>query len=154
MAANTQKFGHVLEFEHPIIELDAKIEELESFAETTEMDLSGQISQMRNRSEELKREIFLNLSAWQRVLVARHPARPVFSDYLSMLFTDVVELHGDFVAGNDGAMYTGLGMIDNQRVLIVGHRKGKTTKDRIACNFGSAHPAGYRKALAKMKLAA
>jgi acetyl-CoA carboxylase carboxyl transferase subunit alpha len=154
MVTNLQKAGHILEFEHPIIELDEKIRELESFAETTEMDLSGQISQMRNRSEELKREVFLNLSAWQRVLVARHPARPVFSDYLSMLFTDVVELHGDYVSGNDGAMFTGFGMLEDERILIVGHRKGKTTKERIACNFGSAHPEGYRKALAKMKLAA
>ncbi|MDF1662161.1 MAG: acetyl-CoA carboxylase carboxyltransferase subunit alpha [Planctomycetota bacterium] len=154
MATNTQKVGHILEFEHPIIELDAKIEELENFAETTEMDLTGQISQMRSRSEELKKEIFLNLSAWQRVMVARHPARPVFSDYLSMLFTDVVELHGDYVTGNDGAMFTGFGTIGEERCVIVGHRKGKTTKERIACNFGCANPEGYRKALAKMKLAA
>jgi acetyl-CoA carboxylase carboxyl transferase subunit alpha len=153
MAADIQKAGHVLDFEQPIIELDAKIEELENFAETTEMDLTGQISQMRSRSEELKREVFLNLSAWQRVMVARHPARPLFSDYLSTLFTDVVELHGDYLGGNDGAMFTGFGMIEDERVLIVGHRKGKTTKERIACNFGSAQPEGYRKALAKMKLA-
>lgn len=136
------------------MELDAKIEELENFASTTEMNLTGQIEQLRARSRELKREIFMNLSDWQRVKVARHPKRPIFSDYLAGLFSDSLELHGDCLNGDDHAMFTGFGTIDSHRVMIVGQRKGKTTKERVATNFGCAHPEGYRKALRKMQLAA
>ena len=153
MASDAQKTLEVLDFEQPIYELEAKIEELETFAETTDMDLSGQIGQMRLRSDELKREIFAELSAWERVRVARHPNRPVFQDYFSALFEDDLELHGDGLSGDDGAIYTGFGTIGGHRALVVGHRKGKTTRERIACNFGSAHPEGYRKALRKMQLA-
>jgi acetyl-CoA carboxylase carboxyl transferase subunit alpha len=157
MAASDPKSGG-LDFEAPIAELERKIEELESFAETTEMDLGGQIEQLRARCRELKKEVFANLTAWQRIQIARHPNRPVFTDYHTALFEDSIELHGDLAFGDDKAIYTGLGTItgsDSQkrRVMVVGQRKGKNTKDRIAFNFGCAHPEGYRKALAKMKLA-
>ena len=142
-----------LEFEAPILELQRRIEELESFAQSTEMDLSHQISQLKTRCEELQREVVANLSAWQRIQLARHPNRPVFSDYLSRLFEEPLELHGDQHFGDDAAMFTGLTKFRGRSVLLVGHRKGKNTKERIACNFGSAHPEGYRKALRKMKLA-
>jgi len=152
MASSDPKNGG-LDFEAPIAELERKIEELESFAETTEMDLGGQIEQLRARSRELKREVFANLSAWQRIQIARHPNRPVFTDYHGALFDDTIELHGDLAFGDDKAIYTGFGTIEGRRVLVVGQRKGKNTKDRIAYNFGCAHPEGYRKALKKMQLA-
>jgi acetyl-CoA carboxylase carboxyl transferase subunit alpha len=142
-----------LDFEGPILELQRKIEELESFAESTEMDLRGQIEQLRSRCAELQREVVAKLSPWERIQLARHQGRPLFSDYLSALFEDDIELHGDQHAGDDAAIYTGLATFRGRSVLLVGHRKGKNTKDRIATNFGSAHPEGYRKALHKMRLA-
>src|SRR5262245_13750579 len=147
-----------LDFEAPIAELERKIEELETFASTTEMDMSGQIAQLRERCVELQKDVFKNLSAWQRIQIARHPLRPVFNDYLAGLFEDTIELHGDRRFGDDKAIWTGLATIPDpgkpgRRVMVIGQRKGKNTKDRIAYNFGCAHPEGYRKALAKMKLA-
>jgi acetyl-CoA carboxylase carboxyl transferase subunit alpha len=152
MASSDPKNGG-LDFEAPIAELERKIEELESFAETTEMDLGGQIEQLRGRCRELKREVFAKLSAWQRIQIARHPQRPVFTDYHTAIFDDSIELHGDLAFGDDKAIFTGLGTIDGHKVMVVGQRKGKNTKDRIAYNFGCAHPEGYRKALKKMQLA-
>lgn len=142
-----------LDFEAPIQELQRKIEELESFAETTEMDLRGQIDQLKARCAELQREIVAKLTPWERVQVARHPNRPVFSDYLTALFEAPLELHGDQACGDDPAVYTGFAKLRGRSVLVVGHRKGKNTKERILRNFGSAHPEGYRKALHKMHLA-
>jgi acetyl-CoA carboxylase carboxyl transferase subunit alpha len=142
-----------LHFEGPIEELRQKIEELEAFASSTEMDLSGQIDQLKSRCLELQREVLAKLAPWERIQLARHPARPLFSDYLSNVFTDVVELHGDQLFGDDYAIFTGLAKLRGRPVLLVGHRKGKNTKERIACNFGSAHPEGYRKALLKMRIA-
>jgi acetyl-CoA carboxylase carboxyl transferase subunit alpha len=139
MASSDPKNGG-LDFEAPIAELERKIEELESFAETTEMDLAGQIEQLRARCRELKREVFANLSAWQRIQIARHAQRPVFTDYHAGIFDDSIELHGDLAFGDDKAIYTGFGTIDGgplgkKRVMVVGQRKGKNTKDRIAYNF-------------------
>src|SRR5262249_24763260 len=156
MAADDKRAG--LDFEAPIAELERKIEELESFATTTEMDLQGQIEQLRARCRELKKEVFTNLTAWQRIQIARHPQRPVFSDYAVAIYDDAIELHGDRAFGDDKAIYARLGTIQDpasgqRRVMVVGQRKGKNTKDRITFNFGCAHPEGYRKALAKMKLA-
>jgi len=142
-----------LEFEGPIHELQRKIEELESFAESTEMDLGGQIQKLRNRCRELQREVVASLSPWERIQLARHPSRPVFSDYLNTIFEEPLELHGDQAFGDDPAIYTGLAKMSGRSVLVVGHRKGKNTKERIKGNFGSAHPEGYRKALHKMRLA-
>ncbi|MGE0712551.1 MAG: acetyl-CoA carboxylase carboxyltransferase subunit alpha [Planctomycetota bacterium] len=142
-----------LEFEGPINELQRKIEELQSFAESTEIDLSGQIEQLRQRCAELQREVVDRLTPWERIQLARHPSRPVFSDYLSAVFDAPLELHGDYNSGEDRAIFTGLAKLRGRSVMVVGHRKGKNTKDRLACNFGMPHPEGYRKALLKMRLA-
>jgi acetyl-CoA carboxylase carboxyl transferase subunit alpha len=142
-----------LEFEGPIVELQRKIEELESFAASTEMDLSGQIDQLKLRCVELQKEVLSNLTAWERIQLARHPGRPLFSDYLANVFDEPLELHGDYLGGDDHAIFTGLAKLRGRSVLLVGHRKGKNTEERIACNFGSAHPEGYRKALLKMRMA-
>ena len=142
-----------LEFEAPILELEKKIEELEVFAQTTQMDLSGQIRDLLERLEEEKRRVYAGLSAWQRVQIARHPNRPLTSDYLNLLVEDFVELYGDRHFADDRAIVSGLGKIGDLKLMIIGHRKGKGTKERVLCNFGSAHPEGYRKALEKMKLA-
>ncbi len=142
-----------LDFEQPIHEIEQKIEELETFADSTQLDLGDQIAQLRLLRDDLRRDIQSRLTPWQRVQIARHPGRPVAADYLEGAFTDFVELHGDRTFGDDGAIATGFAKLGERRVLVVAHRKGKTTKDRIACNFGSAHPEGYRKAILKMQLA-
>ncbi len=142
-----------LDFEGPILELQKKIEELESFAESTEMDLRGQIEQLRRRWRELQREVIAKLTPWQRIQIARHPNRPVFSDYLTTIFDEPLELHGDQAFADDQAMWAGFAKFRGRSVVVVGHRKGKNTKDRITCNFGCAHPEGYRKAMRVMRLA-
>jgi acetyl-CoA carboxylase carboxyl transferase subunit alpha len=150
---------HVLDFERPVLELEKKIDELVLFSQSTEMDLSGQIAELRRRAQDLVREICANLTPWQRVQIARHPQRPTFADYLQALVEDWIELHGDRTFGDDKAIVTGLGRIKGEngapgwRVMLVAHKKGKTTKERVACNFGMPHPEGYRKALRKMRLA-
>jgi acetyl-CoA carboxylase carboxyl transferase subunit alpha len=143
----------VLDFERPIVELESKIEELVSFGATTEVDLSAQIEELRRKAADLVREIYAGLTPWQRIQIARHPQRPTFADYLAAFIEDPIELHGDRNFRDDRAIWTGFGRIDGRRVLIVAQRKGKTTKERVACNFGMPHPEGYRKALRKMKLA-
>lgn len=142
-----------LDFEGPIHELQKKIEELESFAESTEMDLRGQIEQLRRRWRELQREVISKLTPWQRIQLARHPQRPVFSDYLTGVFEAPVELHGDQAFADDHAIFTGFAKLRGRSVMLIGHRKGKNTKERIATNFGCAHPEGYRKALRALRLA-
>jgi acetyl-CoA carboxylase carboxyl transferase subunit alpha len=149
----SQNCQYVLDFERPIVELESKIEELVAFGATTEVDLSAQISELRARGADLVREIYAGLTPWQRVLIARHPLRPTFTDYLGAFVEDWIELHGDRGFRDDRAIATGFGRIGGHRCLIVGQRKGKTTKERLACNFGMPHPEGYRKALRKMKVA-
>jgi len=143
-----------LEFERPILELEQKIEELQNLSATTGMDLNGEIQPLKERCARLLRETFASLEPWQQVAVARHPNRPLLNDYVTMLFDPFFELSGDRAFADDHAILTGFGRIGDERVLLVGHRKGKTTREKIACNFGCAHPEGYRKAMAKMKLAA
>lgn len=140
-------------FEKPIKELEEKIKELEDFARSKQVDLGEELTILRGRLLKLLRETYENLSPYERVMVARHPNRPQVPDYIQMVFHEYLELHGDRAFGDDKAMLTGFGRVEDHRVLIVGHRKGKTTKEKIAFNFGSAHPEGYRKALLKMKLA-
>jgi acetyl-CoA carboxylase carboxyl transferase subunit alpha len=142
-----------LPFEAPIDDVRSRLAELEELAQKTTHDLSEELSFYSERLQRLTDEIYSDLTAWNRVQVARHPNRPLTSDYIQHLCEDWVELHGDGVFGDDRAMVTGLGTIHGHKVMIVGHRKGRDTKDRLACNFGSAHPEGYRKALRKMKLA-
>ena len=141
------------DFEKPILELEKRIEELESFSRKAGVDLSEEINKLRSRANEQKREVFSKLSAWQRVLLSRDPNRPDLMDYLTMVFEDFVELHGDRALGDDGAMVTGLCKVGGIKVMLVAQRKGKTTKERMAWNFGSPNPEGYRKAIEKMRLA-
>ena len=142
-----------LDFEAPIIELEKKIEELRTFAESTEVDLSGQIEKLVKKCDEKKRAIFNNLTPWQKIQLARHPQRPLTTDIVKAIVADFIELHGDKAFRDDPAILCGLGRIDEQRVLLVGHRKGKDTAEKVACHFGSPHPEGYKKAMLKMKMA-
>ena len=142
-----------LDFETPIIELEAKIEELRNFSMTTQVDLSDQIEKLIERCNEKKKAIFSKLTPWQRVLTARHPRRPLTSDYVQFMVDDFVEIYGDRSFRDDPSILTGFGKIGGHRVLVVGHRKGKDTAEKLACYFGCSHPEGYRKALLKMKLA-
>jgi len=144
---------NVLEFERPILELDEKIHELEDLRGVTNMELEQEIEPLKKRRIELIASIYAGLTPWQRVLVARHPDRPLTTDYIHGMLDDFIELHGDRAFADDKAMVTGLARIENRRFLLVGHRKGRGTTQRLECNFGSAHPEGYRKALLKMKLA-
>jgi len=144
---------HRLDFEAPIVELENKIEELRTFAQSTEVDLSGQIDKLEAKCQEKKKAIFANLTPWQRIQLARHPDRPLTSDFVMGLIDDFVELHGDRSFRDDPAILTGLGYFEGRRVMIVGHRKGKDTAEKISCHFGSPHPEGYHKAMKKMKLA-
>ena len=142
-----------LDFEAPIIELEKKIEELRTFAESTEVDLSGQIEKLVKKCDEKKRAIFNNLTPWQKIQLARHPQRPLTTDIVKAIVADFIELFGDKAFRDDPAILCGLGRIDEQRILLVGHRKGKDTAEKVACHFGSPHPEGYKKALIKMKMA-
>jgi acetyl-CoA carboxylase carboxyl transferase subunit alpha len=144
---------HALPFEKPLVELQHKLVKLRERAEQSpELDLSAEIGLVERRLDQRTREIFENLNPWDRVLVARHQARPVFSDYLSACFEDPVELHGDRAFSDDYAMFSGFARLGDQKVVLIGHRKGKTTKERMATNFGMAHPEGYRKAMRVMRL--
>ncbi len=145
--------GSYLEFEEEVADLDRQMNELRKLTSSKGIDYSAEIRQLqRQQVAELKR-IYSNLTAWQTVQVARHPNRPLLSDYLSLMVKDFRELHGDRCFGDDRAIIAGLGQIGRERVLVIGQDKGKTTKQKIASNFGCPNPEGYRKALAKMKFA-
>jgi acetyl-CoA carboxylase carboxyl transferase subunit alpha len=141
-----------LDFEQPILDLEGRRRTLEqSASRTPEQD--EQLRQLRRELAERTRHVYANLTPWQIVQVARHKDRPYTSDYLALVFEDFVELHGDRRFGNDRAILTGFARLDQHKVLVVGHQKGRTYKERSACYFGCAHPEGYRKAILKMKLA-
>ncbi|HKX46079.1 MAG TPA: acetyl-CoA carboxylase carboxyltransferase subunit alpha, partial [Planctomycetota bacterium] len=140
-------------FERKVREIEDKIAELRELAQSTKYDVSGAIEQLEVQLGEVLQRTYAELTPWERVNVARHPNRPVASDYVQTMLDDFVELHGDRVFGDDRAMLTGLATMGHRRFLLVAHRKGRTTKERIECNFGCAHPEGYRKAWRKMKLA-
>ncbi len=142
-----------MDFEKPIIELEKKIEELKSFTSKEDIDLSSEIKKLEVKLKEVKKEIFEHLTPWQRVQIARHPKRPYTSDYINMITSDFVELHGDRGYSDDKAIIGGFAKIDKTRVMIMGHQKGRDTKENLQRNFGSAHPEGYRKAMRLMKLA-
>ncbi len=142
-----------LAFEQPVFDVERKIEELQRAAQRGE-DTHEQLRRLRLEHKRKLQEIYENLSAWQTVQVARHKDRPYTRDYLSMVFEEFVELHGDRHFGDDRAMLTGFAKLDRYKVLVVGHQKGRTYKERTACYFGCAHPEGYRKAMQKMRLAA
>ena len=142
-----------LDFEKPILELELKISELKSLAYDGSIDLSEEIKTLEARLEKLKREIFESLTPWQKVQIARHPKRPYTSDYINMIMADFIELHGDRLYQDDKALVGGLAKIDGEKVMVMGHQKGRDTKENLIRNFGSAHPEGYRKAMRLMKLA-
>ncbi len=141
-----------LPFETPIFELEKQLSELEK-QHPNAFSGSDEIRKLRREIEKLLATTFDNLSAWQTVQVARHPNRPQTSDYINSVFDEFVELHGDRAIGDDRAMITGFARLDDFRVMLVGHQKGKSLEERSQCFFGCAHPEGYRKALVKMKLA-
>lgn len=144
---------HRLSFERPIYELEAQLEKLEKFSRD-HPEAKSEISRFRRELIDLKKKIYGNLKPWETVEVARHPDRPMTTDYLELVFDEFVELHGDKFFGDDRAIRTGWAKIDQYRVMVVGHQKGKSYKERTTCYFGCAHPEGYRKAMAKMRMAA
>src|SRR6266403_5458581 len=144
---------HPLEFEKPIVELEKQLEELKKHSKLQAIDLEREVKAMEQKIEETRKQIYQNLTAWQRVLIARHTARPFALDYLKLAFSDFVELHGDRLFGDDEAMPCGFATIGEHRCAVVAHQKGRDTKENIRRNFGSAHPEGYRKALRVMRLA-
>ena len=141
------------EFESPILELEKRINELVGSNGDLDVDTNAELRKLKRRCEKRKKEVYAGLTPWQRVQVARHPARPQTMDYIRLVFADFIELRGDRCYKDDPAVLTGLARIGGHRVMVVGHCKGRTTKEKVACYFGCAHPEGYRKALAKMKLA-
>jgi acetyl-CoA carboxylase carboxyl transferase subunit alpha len=152
--SRTPKKAHVvLDFERPILELERKIEELETLSKSTGMNLNGEVRPLKDRLGHLVTEIFRNLSPLQVVQVARHPDRPLTVDYVEAVFDDFIEVHGDRNFRDDRAIVAGFGRIGGRRVAVVGHRKGRGTKEKMACFWGCAHPEGYRKALRIMKTA-
>ena len=144
---------HRLSFEQPIVDIESRIAKLEKVAQQT-LETKNEIRRLRRELVDRTRQIYANLKPCETVEVARHPNRPQTVDYLNYVFEEFVELHGDRTFGDDRAIRTGWGKLDDLRVMVVGHQKGKTLKERNECYFGCAHPEGYRKAMAKMKLAA
>src|SRR5215469_5090614 len=145
---------HYLDFERPIADLEAKIEELSKLSETAAAgDFEGEITSLRARVLKLRREAYAKLDPWQKTQVARHPERPHFMDYVGHLVTEFVELRGDRKFGDDQAIVGGLGRFRGQAVVVMGHEKGRDTSSRLKHNFGMARPEGYRKAVRLMDMA-
>jgi acetyl-CoA carboxylase carboxyl transferase subunit alpha len=142
-----------LEFEQPIAELEAKIEQLRFVQDDSAVDISDEISRLDAKSQNLTKEIYAKLTPWQCALVARHPQRPYTLDYLGLVFTDFEELHGDRNYADDHAIVGGLARFNGQSCMVIGHQKGRDTKEKIQRNFGMPRPEGYRKALRLMRLA-
>ncbi len=143
-----------LDFEKPIVALEKKIADIRDFATGESVELSREIAALEKKLERLQKEIYSKLTRWQRVQLARHPKRPVASDYIKALIADFIELHGDRGFADDHAVITGFGKLENQKLLVVAQQKGKDTKEKLFHNFGMANPEGYRKALRTMQLAA
>lgn len=142
-----------LDFEQPIADLETKIEELRFVQDDSALDISEEIARLQKKSQGLTRDIYAKLTSWQISQVARHPQRPYTLDYLAGMFTDFEELHGDRAFADDPAIVGGLARFGGQTVIVIGHQKGRDTKEKIHRNFGMPRPEGYRKALRLMKLA-
>lgn len=142
-----------LEFEKPIVDLEAKIEEMKSLAQNSGVDVDTAVKKLEKKLESLKKEIFQNLTRWQRVQLSRHPERPYTLDYIYEITEDFIELHGDRNVRDDSAMVGGMGTVDGKTIMFIGQQKGRNTKQRQMRNFGMANPEGYRKALRLMKIA-
>lgn len=142
-----------LSFEKPLVELENKIKELRRFTEEKGIDFSDEVARLEQKAKVLAEQIYGNLTPWQRVQIARHPDRPTTMEYISHIFTDFMELHGDRLYGDDLAIIGGIAKLDGRPVTVIGHQKGKDTKENIQRNFGMPHPEGYRKALRLMQQA-
>lgn len=142
-----------LDFEKPILELENKIQELKVFSSNKKINLEPEIKKLEQKLEKMKEGVYNDLTDWQRVQLARHPSRPYTMDYINMITSDFVELHGDRLFADDLAFVGGFAKINGQKVIIMGHQKGRDTKENIMRNFGCAHPEGYRKAMRLMQLA-
>ena len=142
-----------LDFEQPIAELESKIDELRLVVGGSEINLSEEIDRLHDKSLSLTESIFSDLSPWQVAQVARHPQRPYTLDYISRIFTDFEEMHGDRTLGDDKAIIGGIANLDGKPVMVIGHEKGRTVKEKVARNFGMPNPEGYRKALRLMETA-
>jgi acetyl-CoA carboxylase carboxyl transferase subunit alpha len=144
---------NLLDFEKPIAELEAKLDDMKHLARDSDKEVQAAIKALEKKILELKKETFENLTGWQRVQLSRHPDRPYTQDYIYEITSDFIELHGDRTVADDKAMIGGFGSIDGQTFMLIGHQKGRNTKQRQLRNFGMANPEGYRKALRLMKLA-
>jgi acetyl-CoA carboxylase carboxyl transferase subunit alpha len=142
-----------LDYEQPIAELEAKIDELRYMSNDSELNITEEIQKLKEKSESMTKSIFASLTPWQVTQMARHPMRPYTLDYIKHIVTDFEELHGDRAYADDGALVTGIGRINNRPVMVIGHQKGRDTKEKVARNFGMPRPEGYRKALRIMKMA-
>lgn len=142
-----------LDFEQPIAELEAKIEELRHVTSESEVNIQDEINRLQAKSRQLSISIFASLTPWQITQLARHPHRPYTLDYVQSIFSEFNELHGDRMYADDLAIVGGLGRLDNRAVMIIGHQKGRDTKERVRRNYGMPKPEGYRKALRLMRLA-
>jgi len=142
-----------LEFEKPVAELDARIADLRSASDNDDVDIGPELARLENKSVQLLRDTYANLTPWQKTQVARHPARPHFRDYIDRIFTDFVPLGGDRAFGDDQAILGGFAMLGDRRVMVIGHEKGHDTETRLRHNFGMGKPEGYRKAIRLMELA-
>lgn len=142
-----------LDFEKPVVELESKIKELREFAASSNLEVGEELGRLEKKAEKMRRDIYSNLTRWQRVQLARHPRRPYSLDYIGFICDDFLELHGDRAFADDPAIVTGFARIDGKPLLVVGQQKGRNTKENIHRNFGMPHPEGYRKALRLFKLA-
>ncbi len=145
--------GYTLEFERPILELQAKIQELKQLAQDERADFAAEIVRLERKGARLQGEVFAHLTAWQRAQIARHPSRPYSLDYVRLMLTDFLELHGDRGYADDRAIVGGLARLDGMPLVVIGQQKGRDTKEKLMRNFAMAHPEGYRKALRLMRLA-
>ena len=149
--------GFTLDFERPILELEQKIQELKGLgahkSKGVHLDLNSEIGQLEEKLQGPRQQVYKGLSPWQRVQMARHPKRPYTLDYIAKLMTDFVELHGDRLFADDKALIGGFATFEGVRIMVIGHQKGRDTKENLYRNFGSAHPEGYRKALRLMQAA-
>ena len=142
-----------LDFEKPIAELEKKIEELTLFTSSGNIDLEEEILKLHKKSDQLRAEIYSRLSPWQKAQISRHPNRPYTLDYIEAIMTDFIEMHGDRAFSDDPAIVCGMAKLDGMPVVVIGHQKGRTTKEKIYRNFGMPNPEGYRKALRAMRFA-
>jgi acetyl-CoA carboxylase carboxyl transferase subunit alpha len=144
---------YYLDFERPVAELEDKIEELRRLADGRDMNIASEIKKLEKKARDLRADIFSKITPWQKTLIARHPERPYTLDYIDLIMEDFVELHGDRRFADDSSIVAGFARLKDMPIAVIGHQKGRSTKERIERNFGQPHPEGYRKALRIMKLA-